>query len=137
MDLNREALHETGAFADSGPWDSDLLHVEDVYLKAGGDFLVGVLDDRVVAMGALLPTGDNAAEIKRMRVHPEFQRRGYGRMILNELEAAADRLGVKRLYLDTTTAQAAAIALYHRHGYRELDRKPWRDVELVLMEREL
>jgi hypothetical protein len=51
--LHNEALDEVGAHLGNGPWDDDLHGIEAAYLEAGGEFLVGVLDGRVVAMGAL------------------------------------------------------------------------------------
>ena len=47
--------------------------------------MVGLYEDQVVAMGALT-VSDNKAEIKRMRVHPDYQRRGYGQAILEQLQ---------------------------------------------------
>jgi N-acetylglutamate synthase-like GNAT family acetyltransferase len=60
-----------------------------VYLKNQGEFLVGVCEGRIVAMGALRRTTNERAEIKRMRVHPDFQRCGFGQMILEALETDA------------------------------------------------
>jgi len=51
--LHNAVLAGTGAHLSSGPWDDDLHHIEAVYLDGGGEFLVGVIDDEVVAMGAL------------------------------------------------------------------------------------
>ena len=63
--------------------------IEGVYLDGNGDFLVGLVSDQIVAMGALKKTGDRRGELKRMRVSPEFQRRGYGKAILEALERRA------------------------------------------------
>jgi GNAT superfamily N-acetyltransferase len=40
-------------------------------------------------MGAFRRTDPERAEIKRMRVHPDYQGRGFGQIILSELEARA------------------------------------------------
>ena len=117
--LHNLALTTAEAHAGNGPWDDDLHHIEEVYLAAGGDFLVGIAAGELVVMGALLRHDATLGEIKRMRVHPDVQRRGYGRQLLHALEAAALERGVRRLILDTTTVQTAAIALYEQDGYRE------------------
>jgi GNAT superfamily N-acetyltransferase len=57
-----------------------------------------------------------------MRVHPEVQRRGFGRAILLALEQRARELGYGRLVLDTTTRQQAAIALYQNNGFVQTGR---------------
>jgi ribosomal protein S18 acetylase RimI-like enzyme len=74
-------------------------------------------------MGGLLPHSADAAEIRRMRVHPDYQRRGLGRLILQRLEARAQALGSRILQLDTTVEQVAARRLYESAGYRETGRR--------------
>ena len=41
-----------------------------ITFEAGGEFSVGIIDGRIVAMGALKRLTDTRAEICRMRVHP-------------------------------------------------------------------
>ncbi len=135
--LHQHALHHAGAHAGSGPWDDDLRTIHRVYLEQGGEFVVGLLDDELVAMGALRRTDPQRAEIKRMRVAPNVQRRGFGRRILEHLEARATELGYTRLHLDTTAQQLAAQALYHSHGYRETAREQRERFELIFFEKTL
>jgi ribosomal protein S18 acetylase RimI-like enzyme len=113
---------------------------------AGGEFLVGELDDStVVAMGAFQPAtavdhhADDpcAAVIRRMRVDPEHQRRGYGSTALEKLERRADERGFERLVLDTTPRQEAAIALYRSFGYVEARRRKTSVGTMVYFEKEL
>lgn len=66
--LHRVALAAIGADAGPSPWDDDLEQIEQSYLTVRGDFLVGILDDRVAAMGALRHIDQQTAELKRMRV---------------------------------------------------------------------
>jgi GNAT superfamily N-acetyltransferase len=115
--LHNLGLEQAGVHAGDGPWDDDLRQIESAYLSSGGEFLVGTLHGRVVAMGALRRRSAKVAEIKRMRVHPDVQRRGYGRAVLAALERCARELGYVQLVLDTTTHQQAAVALYQGHGF--------------------
>ena len=55
--VHDEALNDVGAHLGDGRWDSDLDAIESVYLQAGGEFLVGVLEGHVVAMGGCGSTG--------------------------------------------------------------------------------
>lgn len=121
-ELHNLALHTVGAHAGNGPWDDDLHHIPEVYLQAGGEFLVGVEDGRIVAMAALRRQDGLRAAITRMRVHPDAQRRGHGRRLLRRIEARAAELGYTRLVLDTTERQLAAIGLYTSEGYVETGR---------------
>src|SRR3712207_5066471 len=86
--LHRLALLASGAYAESGLWDDDLHNIQQTYIDDGGEFLVAVLEGQIVAMGALM-VQDNRAEVKRMRVHPDHQRQGFGQAILQRLEQHA------------------------------------------------
>jgi ribosomal protein S18 acetylase RimI-like enzyme len=83
---------------------------------------VGTLGGRLVAMGGVLARDRTTAELKRMRVHPDVQRRGCGRTLLRRLEERAFQLGYSRLVLETTERQIAAIALYRSEGFLETGR---------------
>ena len=121
-DLHNIALTEVGAHAGNGPWDADLHRIEAVYIESGGEFYVGTIDGRIVAMGALKRLTDDRAEICRMRVHPNLQRRGLGTRILSKLEERAKELGFRTLTLETTAGQVAAIRMYTKAGYEEVAR---------------
>ena len=81
-------MESVGPFVHDLSGDADLDHIEDVYLHAG-DFWVGFCDDQLVAMGALQRPTATRAEIKRMRIHPDYQRLGFGQAILSALEKRA------------------------------------------------
>src|ERR1700693_88844 len=83
--LHVHAIEQAGAYLGRGPWDDDVYAIEETYLNNQGEFLIGEQDGLFVAMGALKRTSPERAEIKRMRVHPEYQGRGYGQRILEEL----------------------------------------------------
>jgi ribosomal protein S18 acetylase RimI-like enzyme len=124
-----------GAHLGSGPWDSDLDAIESVYLRAGGEFFVGVLEGEVVAMGALRLHSDGRARITRMRVFPRLQGRGIGQTLLDRLHHRAAELDLGTLYLDTTVGQAAARRLYEKNGYRETSRGTVGPYECLYYER--
>ena len=83
---------------------------------------MGIIDGRIVAMGALKRLTDTRGEICRMRVHPNFQRRGLGRRMLSILEERARELGFRTLTLDTTVGQVAAMGMYRKARYEEVAR---------------
>ena len=135
--LHRLALEATGIYVTHGPWDEDLHHIETAYLEDGGEFLIGLLDGQIVAMGALRKTSADRAEVKRMRVHPDFQRRGFGQAILDALEAKAQVLGYKTLHLDTSTKQTVAQQFYAENGYVETGRERHGRFTLIYYEKQL
>lgn len=130
-------IQQTGAYLGHGPWDDDIYTIEEVYLKNQGEFLIGECDGLVVAMGALRRTSPERAEIKRMRVLPEYQGRGYGQLILEALEARARALGYQMLHLDTSILQIPAQKLYEKNGFREVGRKTYQQLEVILYEKQL
>lgn len=135
--LHRIALESAGAFDKSGKWDSDLDNVSEVYLN-GGEFLVGLVEDEIIAMGALRKISDEIGEIKRMRVHPDFQGNGVGQIMLELLEKRAKELDFKIIQLDTTVKQTAAQKLYEKNGYAEIRRETegW-PLEMIFYQKQL
>jgi ribosomal protein S18 acetylase RimI-like enzyme len=120
-----------------GPWDNDFQDIEGVYLKNRGEFLVGLIEGQIIAMGALRLAGEETAEIKRMRVAPEHWRHGYGQAVFDRLQARAIELGFRRLVLDTTIQMTAAQELYRKNGFQEVGRKMVGPFETILSEKEL
>jgi putative acetyltransferase len=92
-------------------------HLED----GAGIFLIARDGDRAVGCGAIRLLDATSAEAKRMYVEPGHRGRGVGWAVLASLEAAARQLGVLRLVLETGVHQQAAISLYRRAGFTEVD----------------
>lgn len=115
--LHNRALERTGAHAGSGEWDADVRDAIGSYLNRGGSFLVCEIAGVIIGMGAFLPAGEGAVEIKRMRVDPAHQSSGIGWRILSALEQEARDRGFTRAILETTRQQQPARRLYERNGY--------------------
>jgi ribosomal protein S18 acetylase RimI-like enzyme len=137
MRLHVVAMERIGAYKDDGPWDDDLHDIEGAYLSGGGEFLVGLLDGRLAAMGALRRTDAGRAEVKRMRVDPDFQGRGLGQQMWDALEARARELGYKVLHLETSVRQTAAQGLYTKNGFRETGRAVLEGFDCIFYEKRL
>ncbi|ELY79878.1 GNAT family N-acetyltransferase [Natrinema pallidum] len=100
-ELHETAMRDADAYVPGVP-DDDLESVTETFLETGGEFLVGELAARIVAMGAFRPVDESASiatfvpdlvdaavEVTRLRVAPDVQRRGYGRQIYRDLEERA------------------------------------------------
>lgn len=138
--LHELALKSAGAFLHGhGPWDDDLKDIHSNYLKNRGAFLVLELQDgvhsRIIAMGALRRMTEGREEIKRMRVHPDYQGQGLGKLMLQNLEEIAKVFGYQSLQLDTTILQKAAIGLYSKFGYKEIRRDSIGGIEKIFFEK--
>lgn len=75
--------------------------------------------EAVAAVGALKLLPDGTAEVKSMRTHPDWLRRGAAAAILETIIASAAARGVRRLSLETGSGPAfePALALYRRRGF--------------------
>jgi GNAT superfamily N-acetyltransferase len=97
------------------------------FVPPAGAFFVGYLGAEPVAMGAWRVVHEErlgssrTAEIKRMYVVPELQRRGLARRMLAHLESTATEAGIEALILSTGTMQPEAIALYQAAGYQPIE----------------
>jgi len=106
----------------SGPWEADFEDIEGHYFN-GGEFLVGLIGDEIVTFGGYRKISDNVGQIRRMRTHPDYRRKGYARQIIKGLEDAAKRNGITELKLKTSKPQKMAQAFYEKNGYHKLEMK--------------
>ncbi|MDH2429738.1 GNAT family N-acetyltransferase [Sphaerisporangium sp. TRM90804] len=137
--LHRTCLAQVGIVDGDGVYyEDDIPRINEVYLADGGEFLVGEVDGpELVAMGGLRRIDDETAEMCRLRVHPDHQRRGYGKLVLDALEESARRLGYALLRGDTTLRQGAAMELYRKAGWREVRREERGGLVVLYGEKEL
>ena len=97
--------------------DGVFLIAEDVDL-AGEPADVGCGGVRRIAPGSL---GLPRFEVKHVWLQPHLRGRGFGRLLLAELERRAAGLGAKEVVLDTNAALVPAGGLYRATGYVEID----------------
>jgi len=84
---------------------------------AGLDPVVGYVDGKAVACGAIKGIEAGVAEIKRMFTLPEYRGKGLATQILAALEKMAREQGFMECWLETGEKQVDAIALYRKNGY--------------------
>jgi len=99
--------------------DSDFDDIEGVYLNNRGEFIVGLEGGEVVAMGAFKKRTPECAEFKRLRIHPDYQRKGYGETIMLELQKLAAEMGYTEGFLDTLTTNRRAQRLFEKLGWEK------------------
>ncbi|GHE94100.1 bifunctional GNAT family N-acetyltransferase/hotdog fold thioesterase [Thalassotalea profundi] len=75
-----------------------------------------IIDDKqqVLAVGRLHFIEGNQAQIRYMAVAESCHGQGYGRIIINALEQAASKFGVRSIHLN---AREGALGFYQRLGY--------------------
>ncbi|MEV7011319.1 GNAT family N-acetyltransferase [Streptosporangium sp. NPDC051022] len=137
--LHRICLAQVGLTPGDGVYyEDDFPRIGEIYLADRGEFLVGEIPSgRIVAMGGLRRVDSGTVELCRMRVHPDFQRRGLGDRMLAELERRAVELGYPSLCGDTTLNQPAAMELYRKYGWRETHRERRGEHTVIYMEKKI
>src|ERR1700719_1499014 len=112
-------LHLTGMHANS-PGPEHVFALDLSGLKAPGVTVwTAWRGERIAGIGALKDLRDGTGEVKSMRTHPEFLRRGVGAALLERIIAEARARGMRRLSLETGSGPAfePALALYRNRGF--------------------
>lgn len=113
------AIHLAGMQASSPP---DCCHTLDLSGLKQPNVTVwsASYDGNLAAIGALKILDSSTAEVKSMRTHPNFLRKGAGSAILDHIIAVAEARGIERLSLETGSGPLfePALALYRRRGFK-------------------
>jgi ribosomal protein S18 acetylase RimI-like enzyme len=121
-ELYELASHHSEIGYRSGPWEADFDDMEGHYFN-GGEFLVGLINDEIIAMGGYRKIPNGIAQIRRMRVHPDHRRKGYAQQIINKLEEEAQRNKMSEIQLKTSTQQKMAQNFYEKNGYMKMEKE--------------
>jgi len=98
-------------------------------------FLVASLDPQSARDEAANPVGyilgpadlwrePPRAHVDSIGVLPEAQQKGVGSLLLRSFTSEARRRGCRRLTLEVSPANAAGMAFFARHGFREVRKLP-------------
>lgn len=82
--------------------------------------IVAVLQDKVVGLVCLMPRRGRQGHMADLflAVHDDFAGRGLGGQLMTAVLDLADNwLGLRRIYLEAAAENAAALALYEKHGF--------------------
>ena len=83
-------------------------------------FLVGEADDRIVA-SVMAGYEGHRGWVNYLAVAPAFRGRGYGRTLMQHVEATLERRGCPKVSLLVRNANVDAIEFYRRLGYAQDD----------------
>ena len=117
--------------------EADLLAIEQVYLRDGGEFLVGFIGERLIAMGGFKRLPDGLGELRRMQIARDLQGQGYGTRLLQELERRAFRSGIRTICLEAARIRPLTLEFYRKHGYHECGQSFYGSIETVKFSKKL
>ncbi len=129
--LHRSALEGFALGMSQQQDEADLVAVEEFYLRRRGEFLLGCIGERLVAMGGFRWLSEGLAELRRMRIARDLQGQGYGTLLLRELERRAFASGIRTLCLDAARRRPLTLEFYRKHGYQECGQSFYGAVETV------
>ncbi|ALC05067.1 acetyltransferase [Corynebacterium deserti GIMN1.010] len=119
-DAQRCADLEKILFPGDNPWPRDVFAVE---FSHPTTFYIGAFDDELLVAYAGLammgPAEDPEFEIHTIGVDPEYQRRGLGRVLMDQMMHAADSHDGP-VFLEVRTDNEPAIAMYEAFGFTTL-----------------
>jgi putative acetyltransferase len=116
------AIHLAGMHENSPPGSVFALDLSG--LRAPDVTVWSVWDGKEIAgIGALKELGNGGGEVKSMRTHPDYLRKGVARLLLAHLIVEAKRRGMTRLSLETGSGAAfePALTLYRAQGFIDGD----------------
>ena len=105
-------------------FDYGLDHLSYFYDHEGRSYFV-LLDDEKLVGGIGLAQFEgfpDCCELQKLYLDDSVKGRGLGYQLIEIIEQEARDLGYNRMYLETHTNLQAAIHIYEKSGYKEIDR---------------
>jgi amino-acid N-acetyltransferase len=113
-------VKEIRALVDSYAAPGQMLSKETVTLYEGvQEFVVAVLDGKIVGCGALHVLWEDLAEVRTVAVEKELHHQGIGHQILEHVIQRARELGVARIFCLTFQTE-----FFGRHGFEIIQGTP-------------
>lgn len=104
-------------------------------IDRGGRVLFALADGEPVGCCALLRLADGGFELAKMAVADAHKGRGLGRALMAAAVERARAAGAPRLYLETNSGLAPALALYRSFGFVEVtpaEPSPYARVDVIM-----
>ena len=105
--------------------DSDLLNLETDYGASNAGFWCILENNQIVATIGLRPiknTNDNCAEIRRLYVHPNWQKKGIGSELIDFIIKFAKINFFEKLRVTTSFDRTIMIHLLHKKGFYQIQK---------------
>ncbi len=107
-------------------YDENLDHLSSYYLGNRSEryYCIALEDDRIIGGVGLAGTDlfDNCAELQKLYLSDAAKGHGTGYELIRKIEDKARELNYSRIYLETHTNLGAAIHVYEKSGYREIEK---------------
>ena len=81
-------------------------------------FVVGVLDGKIIA-AAMGGYEGHRGWVNYLAIDPSYQRKGFGRQIMQDIEKRLLALGCPKINLQVRNGNTSALEFYNRIGYKD------------------
>jgi len=99
----------------------ELAELPGKYVPPDGRLLLANQDAETAGCVALRKIDRGICEMKRMWIRPEFRGKGIGRALTETVIDEAQKIGYKRMCLDTGKFMKEAPALYRLLGFKDIE----------------
>jgi ribosomal protein S18 acetylase RimI-like enzyme len=98
---------------------ADIENLREGYFSDDGAsaFWVARRRRKLIGMIGVQKTADNTAELRRLRVHPDYRRRGVGSLLMARALDFCRRHGYLKVILDVRIDRPPAIAMLKKFGF--------------------
>jgi putative acetyltransferase len=119
-------------YFDQNEFDEELASLPGKYSPPDGQLFLACDDGEPAGCVALRRIDNQACEMKRMFLYPQYQGKGIGRRLGEAIIRDARAAGYAIMRLDTSWRQQEAQALYSKLGFQRID--PYYDGPPALMD---
>ena len=102
-------------------FSDELAALPGAYAMPSGCILLAEISELFIGCVALRRIDKSTCEMKRLFVALEHRGQGIGRILASSVIDEAQKLGYKRMRLDTVTSMQAANALYTSLGFKPIE----------------
>lgn len=101
-------------------FEEELSDLSKMYSPPQGGIILASDHESVIGCVAIRRINEREGELKRMYVSPEYQNKGFGKILLQKALMLARECNYEKVKLDTLNYMSAAIHLYRQAGFYEI-----------------